>query len=54
MTKAKQPLKQMKKLSKNLYWADKNFVYQGLWLWTGKKNIRVVPTNRFTNWGGKA
>lgn len=35
------------------YWADKGFMYQGLWVWNGVKNFRVLPLNRFKNWTGK-
>jgi hypothetical protein len=41
----------MKKLfsigGKSVYWADKRFQYRGVWIWTGAKNVRIVPFNRF-------
>ena len=50
-------VKQMKRLvtlgKYKLYWADKSFMYQGLWLWGGTTNRRIVPLNRFNNWTGK-
>ncbi len=35
------------------YFAGKRFCYQGLWVWSGKNNIRLLPFNQFSNWFGR-
>jgi hypothetical protein len=32
--------------------AGKGFTHRGLWVWTGRRNIRVIPFNRFLQWTG--
>jgi hypothetical protein len=32
---------------RSVCWAGKGFVYRGLWIWNGKKNVRIIPFNRF-------
>ncbi len=44
----------MKKIINHVYWAGEGFKYKGLWIWNGKKNIRIIPLNNFNNWTGKA
>jgi hypothetical protein len=42
------PMKLLFKIGKySIYWAGKHFVYRGLWTWNGKKNIRILPLNKF-------
>lgn len=48
----------MKRLVKvgsySMYFAGNGFVYRGIWIWNGKRNIRIVPFNRFTEpFGGE-
>lgn len=33
--------------------AGDRFKYQGIWIWTGKRNLRIIPFNRFNNWTGR-
>lgn len=48
------PMKKLFKLGKYpIYWAGKGFMYQGLWTWNGKRNVRLVALNKFKNWTGK-
>lgn len=35
-----------------LYYAGPGFTHRGVWLWTGKQNVRVIPLNRFREWMG--
>lgn len=28
------------------YWAGRGFKYMGLWIWNGKKNVRILPLNK--------
>lgn len=35
-----------------LYWAGAQFVYRGLVLWTGRRNVRLLALNRFGDWFG--
>lgn len=51
---ASSPMKKLFSLGKiSFYWADKGFMFRGLWIWTGKKNVRVIPLNRFSEYAGK-
>ncbi len=49
--------RRMKKLfklgNKTFYWANEDFMYQGLWVWNGTNNVRIVPFNRFKKWTGE-
>jgi len=35
-----------------LYWAGRRFTHRGLWIWNGKRNLRIVPINRLRQWTG--
>lgn len=35
------------------YYADKTFMFRGVWIWNGTRNKRVIPFNQFGNWAGK-
>lgn len=35
-----------------VYFAGKGFVYRGLYIWTGKRNVRIIAFNRFKYWTG--
>jgi hypothetical protein len=35
-----------------LYWAGRGFTHRGLWWWTGKRNVRVLPLNKIRQWNG--
>lgn len=48
------PMKRLFKVGKYSFsYAGERFMYKGLWFWTGKKNVRIIPLNRFDNWTGK-
>lgn len=42
----------MQPLGRGWYWAGKGFTHRGLWWWTGKRNVRVLPLNRLSQWCG--
>lgn len=42
----------MQPLGGGRYWAGKGFTHRGLWRWTGRRNVRVIPLNRFREWRG--
>ena len=48
---------QMKQLctffGKKIYYANSNFIFNGLFIWTGKTNLRIIPFNKFKNWTAK-
>ncbi len=45
---ASSPMKRLFRLfGHNIYLADKRFLNPGIYIWTGKRNFRVIP---FTRW----
>jgi hypothetical protein len=42
----------MEPLGGGWYWAGRGFIYRGLWRWNGRRNVRVIPLNRFRQWSG--
>lgn len=44
----------MQPLGHGWYWAGPGFTHRGVWLWTGKRNVRVIPLNRIREWTGPA
>lgn len=39
-------------IKEHLYWAGPGFTHRGLWWWTGKQNVRILPTNHPRQWRG--
>lgn len=37
-----------------LYWAGHRHTHRGLWLWTGRRNLRVLAMNHFLHWFARA
>lgn len=42
----------MHSLGRNWYWAGDGFTHRGLWRWTGRRNLRIIPFNKFFEWHG--
>lgn len=35
------------------YYAGERHLFKGVWIWNGKKNVRIIPFNHFNNWTGR-
>jgi hypothetical protein len=50
---ANKPMKRLFKVWKyTFYWAGNQHLNQGLWVWNGSRNVRVLPLNNFSDWSG--